>query len=431
MNKKHFYKIRQAAAGIVFLLAVLGLTGSFYPVKIFDIQIVPLIQRVIADFSGISVFLLAAVFVLTLFWGRLYCSVICPFGIMQEIVLLIKSKLNKKRGTNISTKPVNFALKYFIAAIAWGIFFGGSTLAVGCIDPYTLFTSPISKAAFGLISIVIIAAAVIFKNRIFCTNFCPAGTILGLISKFSVNKIYMNGNCVSCGMCAIHCSANCINTKENTVDNEICIKCLKCTNICPENAILYGTQPKITEKFNPKRRRLIIGAAALIVFGLMIKTGIVLKDKITEKIKDVILPPGAVNKQRFASSCLNCSLCVQYCPNKIIKKADKEYNIVHLDYSKNSCRFDCNKCSQVCPSGAIKHLTIEQKQKIKIADAVINDDRCVNCGDCLSTCPVHAIIREKGHPVIEAMKCIGCGACKNTCFVDAIEVSSVTEQKEI
>ena len=287
-----------------------------------------------------------------------------------------------------------------------------------------------SLTILGISAAFIIMCLVLIKDRIFCTNICPVGTILGLISKVAPNKIYISDVCVSCGQCERNCPSGCINSQEKMVNNETCIKCLKCIEICPKGGIKYGIEPKKEKKFSLKRRQLIIAGTVIALFGSMIKTGTILKDKIVEKIKDVILPPGSGDKERFLNTCLNCNLCVENCPNKIIVKADDEYGAVHIDNTKGLCKFDCKKCSEVCPSGAIKRLSLEDKQKTRIAMAMIKDDKCVKCGRCVEACPVHAIIKENGQlPVLNALKCIGCGACKSACHFDAIEVFPIKEQK--
>ncbi len=427
MNNKILYRIRLAAALIIFVIAAAGILGIFYPVRIFDIQFIPLLQRVITDFSLIALVLLLIIAGITFLCGRIYCSLICPFGILQEITGWVKNKFVK----NKNTKQINFPLKYFISAILWGIFLGGSAVAVRYLDPYTVFGSAFSISAAGLIVLAVVIATVIVKNRIFCTNLCPVGTVLGLISKISLAKIYITkDSCVSCGQCERNCPSVCINSKEKTVDNETCIKCLKCLDVCPKGGIKYGFAPKKEVKFNIERRRLLIAGTAFALFSAMIKAGIELKDKVTEKLKDVILPAGAENKERFLNKCLNCNLCVENCPAKIIQKADREYGAVHIDYTKGACKFDCRKCSEVCPSGAIKKLSLEEKQKTRIGMAMINEDKCSQCGLCVQACPVHAIIKENGKPpVLNALKCIGCGACKQACRTGAIEIFPIKEQK--
>ena len=427
MKNKTLYRVRITSAAIVFLLAISGIYGVFYPVKIFDIQFLPLLQRVITDFSIIAFVFFIMLAGITFLCGRIYCSVVCPFGILQEIIGFVKHKVHK---SGKSSRQVNFPLKYFVAAVVWGTFFGGTAAVIRYFEPYTLFGSAMTLSVTGLIAVVIVLAAIIWKDRVFCTNFCPVGTVLGLISKVSLNKIYISNICVSCGMCEKNCPSGCINSKEKTVDNETCIKCLKCLDVCPKGGIKYGIAPKKQIKFSLKRRQMIIAGAAIALFGGMIKVGLEIKDRIAEKIKEVILPAGALNREQFLNKCLNCNLCVENCPEKIIKKADADYGAVYLDYTKSHCRFDCNECSKVCPSGAIKRLPLEEKQHTRIAMAMINSDKCTQCGECVQACPVHAIIKENGKvPVLNAMRCIGCGACKNSCHSGAIEIFGVKEQK--
>lgn len=123
-------------------------------------------------------------------------------------------------------------------------------------------------------------------------------------------------------------------------------------------------------------------------------------------------------------------LCVQNCPIKILKKANGDYPAVHLDYSDSFCDYDCNKCSQVCPSGAIKRLSLAQKQKTQIGLANIDEQICVKCGLCVMKCPRQAISKADGSfPVVDASQCIGCGACANGCPVKAITIQPVAKQK--
>lgn len=85
MNGKKIFRIRQIAAGVMFLLAVAGILGFFYGVKVFDIQLMPVVQKLIIDFSIVTLVLFLVLAILTFVCGRIYCSLICPFGILQEI----------------------------------------------------------------------------------------------------------------------------------------------------------------------------------------------------------------------------------------------------------------------------------------------------------------------------------------------------------
>ena len=199
---------------------------------------------------------------------------------------------------------------------------------------------------------------------------------------------------------------------------------------CPKQAIHYGIKPKEKVSFNPNRRKLLIGGAALVVLAAGIKSGIILSKNIAAKIKKAILPAGAGSAKDFANRCLNCNLCVQNCPMKIIKKADEEHLTVYIDYEDSFCDYNCHKCSEVCPSGAIAKISLEQKQKTQIALAQINEEKCVKCGLCVMKCPKEAISKEgDAFPKVNPEICIGCGACQKACPVKAIEIVAVEKQK--
>jgi ferredoxin len=53
--------------------------------------------------------------------------------------------------------------------------------------------------------------------------------------------------------------------------------------------------------------------------------------------------------------------------------------------------------------------------------AEVNQDVCVGCGVCESTCPVGAI-KVDGKAKVDADACVSCGACAGECPAGAIEV---------
>ncbi len=418
---KKSYIIRLTIAGIVGILAILAVFG-IYPIHIMDLQFAAVLERAISDFSWVAIGVIAGILVLTLLFGRFYCSTICPFGILQEFCAL----LFRKKGAAQKNLPV----KYFISALTFGALIGGSSLLIRYIDPYTMFGSAISLTIVGLIFTILILALVLFKNRYFCTNICPVGAVLGLISKISLNKIYIDkDNCASCGLCAKSCPSGCIDHKEKYVDNETCVKCLKCLGECKKGAIKYGIQPV---KFNLKRRDFIIAASTLVVLGGAIKAGVEIGKNFAKKVRNIILPPGAQDTNRMANKCLNCNLCIKNCPNRILSKADEDFSAVHIDYSKGEgfCKYDCNECSKVCPTGAIKKITLEEKQNTRIAMAMVNESKCTKCATCKNECPKSAIEITNAAKV-NGLLCIGCGKCAKKCPSGAIEIFSVKEQAKI
>ena len=115
---------------------------------------------------------------------------------------------------------------------------------------------------------------------------------------------------------------------------------------------------------------------------------------------------------------------------KIIKKADADFPAVHLDYGENFCDYDCHRCSEICPSGAIRRISLEEKQRTQLGIALVDDKVCIRCGLCAMKCPRQIIERDdEGRPCISSDKCIGCGVCQSTCPVDAIRIEAAERQK--
>ena len=422
MNKFYRY-LRGGLAVVVGIMAVLAFAGLFYPIQVFDVQLTALLQRVLVDFSLFAAVLLAALLIISLLFGRIYCSMLCPLGLYQVFLML----LFRRRVPVQKNRPY----KYFLAAVVFSALIGGTAFLVRLIDPYTLFGSAASGAWLGLGDLLALAVLVWFRGRLFCSNICPVGVVLGLISKHALKQIYIEKDkCVSCGLCAAKCPTGSIDFKNKTVDNETCIKCFKCLGGCRRGGIHYGSKPSEKIAFNPARRRLLVSGAVVAVLALAVKGGVELGKTIAAKVKKVILPAGAGNAEDFANRCLNCNLCVQNCPMKILKKADGDYPAVHVDYTNGFCDYDCNRCSAICPSGAIKRLTLAEKQKTQIGLAVINEEVCIKCGLCVMKCPRQAISREDGSfPLVDAGGCIGCGACKAACPVKAITIVPVEKQR--
>ncbi len=422
MNKKIYY-LRIGIVVIIAALCLAAFAGIFYPVKIFDIQFVSLLQRILSGVALGASILFLLLLTLTFLFGRIYCSTLCPLGLFQEFLMFLFRRKNTPRKKHI--------YKYFIAAVAFGCLAGGSAAVFRLTDPYTLSGAAVSGSIIGLVAITLIMFLVWFRGRFFCTNICPVGTVLGLIAKHSFFKINIDKNkCISCGLCARQCPTGSIDFKNKTVDNETCIKCLKCLGVCRKNSLTYGCSSKPPVSFNPQRRQLLTGAAVIAVFAVAARYGVKLAGAASEKLKKIILPAGAGNIEDFAGKCLNCNLCVQNCPMKILKKASDDCPVVHIDYQNSFCSYDCHKCSEICPSGAIRRITLEEKQKTRIGTAVINNDACIKCGLCVMKCPRQIISKENGgFPQINSDECIGCGACQAACPVKAITVAAAAQQK--
>ncbi len=398
-------------------------------VSIPDIQFTPFLQRLFIDFTVGTVCLFVGIILLTLVFGRFYCSTICPLGLCQEVLMRLFQLFRHKK----SIYRPNTPYKYFWAALAFGLLAGGTIILLKYTDPYAIFASAATGLPYGILLALLITLLVFFKDRFFCTHICPVGAILGLFSKHAIFNVRLNQkDCISCGLCAKKCPTKCIDFKNKKINNENCINCFACLHGCPKNALHFTTKHTTSSPipFDPVRRRFLMTGATIILFGAALKTGGIWIKNTAHKIKEIILPPGAVSPETFANRCINCNLCEQNCPMKIIKKANSAHPTVHIQYNGGICDFNCHKCGSICPTGAIKQLTLSDKQKTQIGVAVVDKSICVKCGLCVHVCPRHIIEKEAEQaPVIRPDKCIGCGACQNVCPVQAIHIKAVNHQR--
>lgn len=421
---------------------------------------------------------IAALAALTLIFGRLYCSVICPLGIMQDIFAYFGKKSKKYRYTYSPAKNVLriVMLAVMAASIAAGIgiivallapysAYGRIaqsmlqpvwiwinnllTMAAERLDSYTFYSVDVWMRSGVTLAVAIITLAALgilaWRNgRTYCNTICPVGTVLGFLSKYSLLRPIIDvSKCNSCGLCSRSCKAACINGKEHKIDYSRCVACMDCIDTCRHGAISYTLRRKTAAKpmtsTDTSRRSFIVAAAtagaaaALHAQDKTVDGGLA---AITEKKKPErrtpIVPPGSQSIKNLTSHCTACQLCVASCPNGVLRPSTDPERLMQPEssYERGYCRPECTKCSNVCPAGAILPLTREDKSSVQIGHAVWVKDNCVpltdgvECGNCARHCPTGAIqMVPSDHndensmkiPVINEARCIGCGACENLC----------------
>lgn len=438
-------KIRLTAATLCLVLVTLlflDFTGTLHGWFgwLAKIQFLP---AVLALNVGVVLFLV----LLTLVFGRIYCSVICPLGVFQDVIARIG-----RRGKKLpySYSPALSWLRYgiltvFILALVAGI---GSFVAL--LAPYSAygriannmfqplwmwgnnllayFAARMESYAFYevdvwmkslptfLIALVTLVTLIVLawrNGRTYCNTICPVGTILGFISRFSLYRITIDTEkCNSCGLCSHQCKAACINSKEHKVDGSRCVACMNCLGVCRKDAITYAPTCK-TKKQNLSRRR-ALSATALVVIGGTLKAQEKKVEEVEMKrdgglapIKDrkewerltVIVPPGAQSIRNMRQHCTACQLCVSACPNHVLRPSGGLMTLMQpeMSYERGYCRPECTKCSEVCPAGAIELITKADKSSVQIGHAVWGKANCiplidgVECGNCSRHCPTNAI----------------------------------------
>lgn len=470
MKTHTIIKIRKIVAALTLISFILIFCWGSLP----GLEKLPKFQIGPAILAG-SITVIIIQVAVTLLFGRIYCSLLCPLGIMQEgIASLNKKKL--RHGIHHIRWLRLAILGIFAASLVSGYLFIFNTL-----DPYSTFGRIASGIFAPLFSVInnfcasildylnlpvlinhkdsfygwpILLAAILAFNlllglvlkygRVWC-NYCPVGTLLGLISQKSFFKTRLDPqNCVSCGLCQRACEIGCINLSQKHIDASRCVNCLNCIEACPKKAIAY-TAPQKSESqprtiFAASRR----GFLSAILPGIILTGGAPMKaegketetsiqasagERISPNRETPIVPPGSRSLDHFSKHCIGCQLCVNICPNNILSSLSYGSGLLQptLDFKKGYCRPNCNKCAQVCPAGAIDEISLTEKKRLRIGLASINREYCiinrdgVECTACHRVCPQKAISLEAGaerqpaQPSVDKEKCTGCGACEYVC----------------
>lgn len=456
------------------------------------LQFVPSVLKFIKLLSlGAAGFLF--ILVLTFLFGRVYCSTLCPLGILQDVFSAISRwfKPRKKRRYRFS-EPYPW-IRYGLLVITLIMALLGSTLLVNLLDPYsnfgricTYFVKPVvvegnnllanaleSRKIFTifkydlvsihwellLIALLVLAVVAWFsfrRGRLYCNTICPVGSLLGMVSKFSLVKIRIDKeNCTKCGLCIHACKSECIDIKNGSVDFSRCVACYNCLAACPDSAAKYDTRLGILpgkRVFQPVReqavkqeteegtdtgkRKLILGSIALLLgtMGISMAQKVPVPKKastVPEKKNCPVSPPGSSGITPFQDLCTACTLCVSICPTQVLQPSFLEYGLAglmqpHMDYHAGYCNYECIMCMEVCPTGALLPVTLEKKKTIQMGKSVFVKDNCIvhtektDCGACSERCPTKAVhmVPYEGSLVIPEVNneiCTGCGACEFAC----------------
>ena len=386
---------------------------------------------------------------LSLIFGRVYCSVICPMGVLQDGISHL-SGMRKGKKFRFSHKAEKKWIRYPVLILFIIAIVAGAMPLASLIAPYSAFGRIISSVhakslltvTVGVLSFLVIFLFAWKGGRDYCNSICPVGTVLGFLSRFSLLKIRIDeSKCTACGLCSRKCKSSCIDYKEHKVDYSRCVACMNCLDSCKHGAISYSLkQKKAGTAEADKARRAFLTAGTLALASSTLKAQqrkvdggfAVIEDKKIPQRGCPIVPAGAQGLKHLSDHCTACQLCVSACPNDVLRPSTRLENLMQPEssYEKGYCRPECTVCSEVCPSGAIQKISKEEKSSIQIGHAVWIRENClplrdgVQCGNCARHCPVGAIKMVKSDPavadspripVVNTERCIGCGACEFLC----------------
>ncbi|MBN1497653.1 MAG: 4Fe-4S binding protein [Spirochaetes bacterium] len=329
--------------------------------------------------------------------------------------------------------------------------------------------------------LVLILALSLIKRRFWCRYLCPLGAFLALPARFSFLRRDVEKCTTNCGSCKNICRMNAIK-EDNSYIAEECVLCMDCMADCPRGKSTFSfklpvfkvSEQKFTDNYRSIEgseqlswsqgtnlpitigpaggqsnfpgvratikpaitREKFIHAALLALTPLPVLAANLPKTIPRAGTASSIRPPGALPEDEFIRRCIRCGACMKVCPTNVLQPASAAGRpgtawAPVLDTRRGYCEYQCNLCGQVCPTGAIRKLSIEEKQKVKIGIAVFNKRICLpyakgeDCIVCEEHCPVKgkAIrVREglvKGKrvrlPYVVTDLCIGCSICELKC----------------
>jgi ferredoxin-type protein NapH len=220
----------------------------FHLLLIFHLFFSPVII-VLASYKGIvnaSFVVFVILFLLSLFFGRAYCSWFCPGCGVQEIIsVFIKRKSGNTRAIFI---------KYVIFAIWAGSIITGYVLnGIHSVDlSYGMSDVPVTRKimlTFGAVMIIVPLTAV-FGRFASCKYICwqvpfmIAGTkIRDYFHMRGLRLLSNSGGCKSCKICNFKCPMNIdvmTNVRRNNMVHTECILCGNCVESCKHGAIQFS-----------------------------------------------------------------------------------------------------------------------------------------------------------------------------------------------
>ncbi|APG24117.1 MAG: 4Fe-4S binding protein [Syntrophotalea acetylenica] len=445
--------------------------------------------------------LLPALFVLlaSLLLGRWFCGWVCPMGTLFD---WSRPLLGRRDRSLPAALP---KLRYVLLLLTLVSALFGLPL-VGFLDPFSILVRGLTMAiypAFGLaieklftityqhgpawlnaasepvyqflretvlpfqqkvFTNVLPAAAMLLtllalewmQRRFFCRNLCPLGALLGLAARFAPWRIAnRQPTCSVCSQCSTLCRSGAIN-HQRQVNPERCILCLDCLIHCPQQNFSFGPSRRTAFSLaEGLSRRAFLGTA---LTGLATPFLFAVRPLKRQPQPNLIRPPGALAEDAFLNRCVRCGECMQVCIGNALHPALTEAGVEGMFTPRlvpriGYCEYQCTLCGQVCPTGAIKHLSVNEKQAVTIGQAYIDRNRClpfaraVPCMVCEEHCPTPqkairfrqaTVLNDQGQavtirqPYVVDELCIGCGICENKCPLpgrSAILVTSAGESR--
>ena len=228
-------KIRISLA-LVFLIGITLLlvgTGRQWWGWMASLQLLP-------SFLALNIPVLLGILLLTLLLGRLYCSVICPLGVFQDLVIWFRRRFGeamnrsqarkfrklKAEGATLpkaknwirrfSYTKEHRVVRFAVMLLAIVSAFTTAQFLLTLLAPYSAYGRMVRSVAGlaegeSLAPALLITAGITFvllvflawtRGRAYCNTICPVGSLLSIFSRFSLFRLTIDeSKCTACKRC--------------------------------------------------------------------------------------------------------------------------------------------------------------------------------------------------------------------------------------
>ena len=230
------------------------------------VQFLPSVLRLATEAGALNVGILCGLLALTLAFGRIYCSAICPLGALQDCAIALRRLADRRLPAALrkrfSYSGEHKALRAFFLAATAADLLSEVQFVAAALAPYSAYGRIVRSVTglgdkgigaatlvTGLLTLAGITSCAVLWGRIWCNTVCPVGTFLGLVSRGSLFRMEIDSSkCIGCRRCGRQCKAACIDTENHAIDRSRCLVCFDCVKACNEGAIKF-----VPRKWKPKK----------------------------------------------------------------------------------------------------------------------------------------------------------------------------------